>query len=178
MEFIRLITIKHTTMEQNETMVKMVLDRWFSLIQNFDATLTALTDEELQKEIAPGRNRGIYLLGHMIAVHDDMLRLFGWGDKQHPDLFKTFIESPDKAVAQLPSAKELRANWQEQVAFMTTKINGTPVAGWFEKHTAVTAEDFAKEPHRNKLNIMLTRCTHMAYHHGQLILLQAKNIND
>jgi hypothetical protein len=165
-------------MEQNEIMVKMILDRWYALIKNFDTTLNELTDEELQKEIAPGRNRGIYLLGHMVAVHDDMLRLLDWGNQQYPDLSKTFIDSPDKAVAQLPSVKELRANWAEQVKYMTQKINSTPVAGWFERHTAVTPEDFAKEPHRNKLNVMLTRCTHMSYHHGQLILLQAKKVND
>jgi len=165
-------------MEQNATMVKMLLDRWYALIKNFDTTFAELSDEDLQREIAPGRNRGIYLLGHMVAVHDDMLRLLDWGPKQYPELFKTFIELPDKAVAQLPSAKELRANWAEQVKYMTQKINSTPIGDWFEKHTAVSAEEFAKEPHRNKLNIMLTRCTHMAYHHGQLILLLAKKVND
>lgn len=165
-------------MEQNATMVKMILDRWYALIGNFDATLNDLSDEDLQREIAPGRNRGIYLLGHMVAVHDDMLRLLDWGPKQYPGLFKTFIESPDKAVAELPSAQELRANWSDQVKYMKQKIDGTAVNEWFGKHTAVTAEDFAKEPHRNKLNIMLTRSTHMAYHHGQLILLTARKVND
>lgn len=165
-------------MEQNQVMVKMLTDRWFALIKNFNNTFNALNDEDLQREIAPGRNRGIYLLGHMVAVHDDMLRLLDWGNRQYPELFKIFVESPDRAVADLPSAKELRANWAEQVTLMTEKINNTPVAGWFEKHTAVTAEDFAKEPYRNKLNILLTRCTHMAYHHGQLLLLEAKKIND
>lgn len=165
-------------MQQDQIMVKMMLDRWYALIKNFNTTFAELTDEELQKEIVPGRNRGIYLLGHMVAVHDDMLRLLGWGNKQYPDLYKIFVESPDKAIAQLPSANELRKNWADQVSYMTEKINSTPVAEWFEKHTAVSAEDFAKEPHRNKLNIMLTRCTHMAYHHGQLILLQAKKVND
>ncbi len=157
-------------MQQNEIMVKMVLDRWFSLIKGFTTVLSELSDEELQKEIVPGRNRGIWLLGHMVAEHDDMLRLLDWGPQQYPHLHKPFIESPDKTVADLPSTQELRANWTEQIAYMTPKINAMTVAGWFEKHTAVSAEDFVKEPHRNKLNIMLTRCTHMASHHGQLML--------
>lgn len=161
-------------MQQNEIMVKMVLDRWFSLIKGFTATINQLSDEELQKEIVPGRNRGIWLLGHMVAEHDDMLRLLDWGSKQYPHLHKPFIESPDKTVADLPSVQELRANWAEQVAYMTPTINSVPVDGWFEKHTAVSADDFAKEPHRNKLNVMLTRCTHMASHHGQLMLLVKK----
>lgn len=165
-------------MEQNQIMVKMVLDRWFSLVRNFDTTLNALTDEDLDREIAPGRNRGIYLLGHMVAVHDDMLRLLDWGKSMYPQLHEPFVHSPDKAIAQIPSAKELRACWAEQNSFLAPKINGLQTADWFEKHTAVSTEDFAKEPHRNKLNIMLTRCTHLAYHHGQIILLEAKKTND
>ncbi len=37
---------------------------------------------------------------------------------------------------------------------------------------AVTAEDFAREPHRNKLNIVLNRTGHVSYHLGQLVLLK------
>ena len=91
-------------MNTTEITLKMVFDRWYALIKNFDTTLNELTDEQLQKEIAPGKNRGIYLLGHMIAVHDDMLRLLDLGDKMHPELFEPFITSPDKTVSELPSS--------------------------------------------------------------------------
>ena len=37
---------------------------------------------------------------------------------------------------------------------------------------ATIEEDFIKEPHRNKLNIILTRTTHLSYHTGQLALLK------
>lgn len=43
---------------------------------------------------------------------------------------------------------------------------------WFEKHTAVSTEDFEREPHRNKLNIVVTRTSHLQYHLGQLQLLK------
>lgn len=165
-------------MKQNEAMVKMVLDRWFALVKDFDTTLNVLTDDDLNREIVSGKNRGIYLLGHMVAVHDDMLPLLDFGQKMYPQLQQPFLKSPDKAVAQLPTAKELRALWAEQVNYMTPKIKSLQAADWFEKHTAVSADDFAKEPHRNKLNIMLTRSTHLAYHQGQFILLEHKNTND
>jgi hypothetical protein len=45
---------------------------------------------------------------------------------------------------------------------------------WFERHTSVSEEDFLKEPHRNKLNVLLNRTNHQSYHFGQMILLQAK----
>lgn len=159
-------------MTTTDTIVKMIFDRWNGALKNWDETLDALSDEALQKEIAPGKNRGIYLLGHMVAVHDDMLRLLDMGEKQYPELFEPFIKSPDKATAEIPSAAELRSDWAKQCAVLKQKFDALKPADWFEKHTAVTAEEFAKEPHRNKLNIILTRTTHLTYHTGQLVLLK------
>jgi hypothetical protein len=150
----------------------MIFDRWNTLIKNCDALLDAIADEQLQKEIAPGKNRGIYLLGHLIAVHDDMLTLLNLGEKEHADLFELFVKSPDRAVSEIPSAKELKIIWKKQVALLATKFESLSADDWFEKHTAVAAEDFIKEPHRNKLNIIITRTTHLAYHVGQLTLLK------
>lgn len=159
-------------MNQTETTLKMMFDRWDALIKNFDTTLNELTDEQLQNEIAPRKNRGIYLLGHMIAVHDDMLRLLDLGEKMYPELFEPFIKSPDKTVSELPSAETLRAYWAKQNEVLKQKFDSVQPEEWFQKHTAVTAEDFAREPHRNKLNIIITRTSHLAYHHGQFVLLK------
>lgn len=159
-------------MNSNQVMVKMILDRWYAQIKNFDTTLTSITDEQLLKEIAPGKNRGIYLLGHLIAVHDDMLVLLGMGDKLYPELYEPFIKSPDKSISEIPSAKELRACWNKQNEILTQKFDSLQPDEWFQKHTSVSAEDFIKEPHRNKLNIIITRTSHLSYHLGQFILLQ------
>ncbi len=155
-----------------EIVIKMLFDRWNASIKNFDELLQTLSDETLQKEIAPGKNRGIYLLGHMIAVHDEMLILLDMGEKLYPALYEAFEVMPDKAVTQIPTAAELRKCWADQCAVLKQKFSEVPAEAWFEKHTKVSAEDFEKEPHRNKLNIILTRTTHLAYHTGQLILLK------
>jgi hypothetical protein len=159
-------------MTQTETIVKMIFDRWYASLNNCDALLLSLTDEALQKEVAPGKNRGIYLLGHLIAVHDDMLILLGMGEKLYPELFEPFIKSADKTISQLPSAADLRAFWANQCAIMKQKFEELQPEDWFDKHTAVSAEDFAKEPQRNKLNIIITRTSHLQYHLGQLTLLK------
>lgn len=159
-------------MNTTEITLKMVFDRWNALLKNFDNTLNELTDEQLQHEIAPGKNRGIYLLGHMIAVHDDMLVLLGLGEKMYPELTEPFIKSPDKAVTDLPAAATLRTYWAIQNEVLAEKFKSLQPADWFQKHTAVSAEDFEKEPHRNKLNIIITRTSHLAYHHGQFVLIK------
>jgi len=159
-------------MNSNQTLIKMVFDRWNASLDRFNTLLNSLTDEQLLKEIAPGKNRGIYLLGHLIAVHDDMVILLNMGDKLYPGLHKAFIESPDKSVTEIPAAKELRASWSNQCEVMKQLFEKLQPGQWFEKHTAVSAEDFIKEPHRNKLNIILTRTTHLNYHTGQFVLLK------
>jgi hypothetical protein len=159
-------------MNSNHIVIKMVFDRWNTLLKNCDALLNSISDEQLLKEIAPGKNRGIYLLGHLIAVHDDMIPLLNLGDKLHADLFETFVKLPDKSFEAIPAAQELRALWKNQMETLAPKLEGLSADEWFEKHNSVSAEDFIKEPHRNKLNIIITRTTHLAYHVGQLILLK------
>ncbi len=159
-------------MDANQIITKMLLDRWNSALASCDTLLNSLTDDQLQKEIAPNKNRGIYLLGHLIAVHDDMLILLDMGDKLYPDLAKIFVGTPDRSVAEIPSVQELRASWSKQCEVLKQKFTSLQPEEWFEKHTVVSAEDFIKEPHRNKLNILLTRTTHLTYHTGQLVLLK------
>jgi len=161
-------------MSTKQISVKMVLDRWYTSIKNCDELLDSLSDEQLQKEIASDKNRGIYVLGHLIAVHDQMLPLLNFGEKIYGELNSIFFDNPDKSVREIPSAKELRAIWKKQVEDMKQKFERLTTDNWFEKHTVVSAEDFVKEPHRNKLNIVLTRTTHLQYHIGQLILLKNK----
>ncbi|OJW84241.1 MAG: hypothetical protein BGO69_02675 [Bacteroidetes bacterium 46-16] len=155
-----------------ELFVKMVLDRWNGSITNWNKHLDALTDEQLQKEVAPGKNRGIYLLGHMIAVHDDMLILLDMGERLYPGLTEPFLKMADKEATELPTIPELRSYWQKQCEVLAEKFRALQPQDWFAKHTAVSAEDFAQELHRNKLNIIITRTSHLQYHTGQLVLLK------
>lgn len=159
-------------MTQTDIAVKMVLDRWNGSILNLNKLLHALTDEQLEKEVAPSKNRGIYLLGHLIAVHDDMVRLLDMGEKLFPELFEPFIKEADNVATPMPSVAELRIMWEKQNHFLLEKFENMNTEQWFEKHTAVTEEDFVKEPHRNKLNIIITRTSHLEYHLGQMVLLK------
>jgi hypothetical protein len=158
-------------MTSTDLFVKMILDRWNGSITNLNRNLNVLTDEQLQKEISPGKNRGTYLLGHLIAVHDDMLQLLDMGEKLYPELNEPFLKLADKNTMQVPSASELRMYWAKQCKLLQEKFEKLKPDQWFEKHTAVSEEDFAKEPHRNKLNIIITRTSHLQYHTGQLVLL-------
>lgn len=158
-------------MTSTDLIVKMVMDRWNGSIWSINKILNALTDEQLQKEIAPGKNRGTYVLGHLIAVHDDMLILLDMGEKLYPELFEPFIKNADKIATKVPTVIELRTMWERQNAYMKEKFEEMKTEDWFAKHTAVSEQDFIMEPHRNKLNIIITRTSHLQYHAGQIVLL-------
>jgi hypothetical protein len=38
------------------------------------------------------------------------------------------------------------------------------------RHNAVSEEDYAKDPTRNRLAVLLSRTNHMSYHLGQITL--------
>lgn len=158
-----------------ETLIKMVLEAWHTQIKQTDDLFNSLSDDQLIKEIAPGRNRGIYLLGHLTAVHDRMLPLLGLGDQRYPNLYKTFVESPDKAEGNIPSTEDLRNYWKEVNNVLSEQFSKLSFEEWFQKHNAVSEVDFAEEPHRNKLNVVINRTNHLAGHLGQLLLLKPKS---
>jgi hypothetical protein len=154
--------------------IKMVVDYWNQQNNRVTKLIETLSDDDLMKETAPGRNRGIYLFGHLIAVNDALLPLLGFGEKLYPELAKMFLDVPDKSVSSLPSVTQLKTQWKEINDRLDKQFSQMTPTDWFSKHTAVSAENFEKEPHRNKLNVIINRTNHTSYHHGQLVYLQKK----
>jgi hypothetical protein len=155
-----------------EIMVKMVLDAWHSKIKEANDILDVLTDEQLQKEVAPNRNRGIYLLGHLTATHDGIFPLLGFRERFYPALNEVYIDNPDKSKPLLNSASELRTYWKNINSTLAEHFSKMTPDEWFEKHNSVSKEDFVKQPHRNRLNTIINRTNHLAYHNGQLVFLK------
>jgi hypothetical protein len=150
--------------------VSGALKAWDAYIERADGRFSKLTAEQLGKEVAPGKNRLIYLWGHLIAVHDGMLPLLYFGQRLYPDYDAIFISSADKAVPDLPSVENLKQAWNEVNRRLSDGFAKLGVADWLQKHSAVSDEDFAKEPLRNRFAILLSRTNHLSSHLGQAAL--------
>jgi hypothetical protein len=151
--------------------VRLALNSWKQIIAQVDKTLASLSDEDLQREVAPGRNRLYYLLGHLTAVNDRLFPLLRLGDRLHAELDDEFIVKPDKAFPEdrvSPSA--LRAAWSEVNEKLIAAFEGLRPEEWLERHDSISPEDFAKEPLRNRLAVLLSRTNHTANHEGQMRL--------
>jgi hypothetical protein len=161
-----------TSTAQVSLVIKMTLTAWDAQNGHLNNLIGSLSDEQLSKEIAPGRNTGIYLLGHLIAVSDAMLPLLGFGDRLFPELENIFIKNPDKSGLDKPGLAELKENLAAVNAQLALHFQSATVDQWLSRHMSVSPEDFTKEPHRNKLNVVISRTNHMANHIGQMLLLK------
>ncbi len=155
----------------NEIIVKMVLDAWNSKIKEADSIFDNLTDEQLKNEVAPGRNTGIYLLGHLAVTHDLMLPILGFGQQIYPQLKAAYNDNAD-AKTYSETAGELRQYWKNINSILAENFAKLSAEEWFERHNSVSAEAFEKERHRNKLNIVISRTNHLSYHNGQVVFLK------
>jgi hypothetical protein len=155
-----------------ELFIKMVLDAWNQKVNQLNKMFGELSDEQLERPVAPGKNSGVYILGHLAAISNRMIPLLGLGNEINPHLYDTFVEKAEKEITDRPSVQQLRKDWQEINAALSKLFNEIKPDDWFKKHNSVSEADFAKEPHRNRLNVVINRTNHLDYHAGQVVLLK------
>jgi hypothetical protein len=73
-------------------------------------------------------------------------------------------------VPVLPSVDELKQAWNKVNRKLSAGFAKLGVADWLQKHSAVSDEDFAKEPLRSRFAILLSRTNHLSSHLGQAAL--------
>jgi hypothetical protein len=161
-----------------QQVVKQVINAWTAqnkIITNF---FNKYNDEAYLNEVAPGRNSAVYLLGHLTSTADGMLPLLGIGERQFPHLEALFSLNPDKFFNNIPNLTELKQNWENVNTTLITYFKEMSAQDWLDRHTKVSVEDFAADPLRNKLNVLISRTNHISYHSGQLTFLTQQELAD
>jgi hypothetical protein len=159
---------------QTQQIIAQVVNAWAAQNKRITAFFNKYDADTYLNEVAPERNRGVYLLGHLTATADGLLPLLGIGEKLYPRYEAMFLTNPDKFFDEIPSVEELKQHWETVNAKLAAAFNDMTPTDWLEKHTKVSAGDFALDPSRNKLNVLLSRTTHTGYHMGQLTFLTEK----
>ncbi len=154
-------------MDTDVSLIDVALRGWKTSIDRAGTLFGSFSEKELQEEIARGRNRRIYLWGHLTAVNDALIPLLGFGDRLHPELDSVFVSKPDRSVPDSISPAQLKGYWDEINARLSMEFAKLSPAEWALKHTSVSEEDFVREPQRNRFAILLGRTSHLAYHLGQ-----------
>ena len=159
-------------MSNEEIIIRNAIGAWKGNIDRATKFFVEIEGAKLLEPVVPGRSRVVYILGHLAATHDRMIELAGLGERVHPEFDEIFLASPDRA-RDLPEIETIRTWWETVNQRVLDGINRLTPEEWLAKHSAVSAEDFAKDPLRNRLSILLSRTNHISYHLGQVVL-QAK----
>jgi hypothetical protein len=159
-------------MTNEEMLTNAAVNSWKLVIGRLDQGIEPLSHEQLQRQVAPGKNRLQYLVGHLTAVHDRMFPMLGLGERLYPQFDDVYITNPDGAFADAVSGAELKKAWSEVNTKLTAAFEALTPAQWLEKHSAVSDEDFAKDPSRNRLAVLLSRTNHASFHAGQAVLVK------
>ncbi len=159
-------------MTTEQSLCAAALHAWKIAINRFDGAVVTLSDEQLQQQVAPGKNRLLYLVGHLTAVHDRLFPLLGLGERFHPELDEIYLTNPDRALPDSIPVSELKRAWSDVNSRLTAQFEKLSPSQWLEKHTAVSDEDFAEDSSRNRLAVLISRTNHAAFHTGQAALVK------
>ncbi|MFH7018647.1 DinB family protein [Flavobacterium sp. FlaQc-47] len=139
----------------------IIYQAWLLQNRKISDLVRKLDDEDLTKDVAFGRNSGLYLLGHLIASNDLLLPLFDFGEKLYPEYEKIFLCCPDKCAQNFPTVKELKSHWFALNEYLNLKF-----ASINEEQGIIESDKFC-----HQLKTMLTIINHQCYHLGQLAFL-------
>lgn len=158
-------------MNQLNISIQIAVSQWELHVSRATQLLNQLPDEALNRQVAPGKNTGKYIVGHLIAIHDTMVQILGIGESEHPELYEMYVKSPDGVVGPTKTVQELRNLWDVIHTRITKLIKTVPDEDWLARHNAITDDNFKANPLRNRLSVLLNRTNHFSYHLGQLRLL-------
>jgi len=153
-----------------EAVIALILNAWKTQSNAVADYFTKHPDEFYQQPVAPGRNKAIHLLGHLIANMDGLNPLLGFGDKLFPRLDAYLQPNTSWDHPDFPTLAELKGQWEHLTRQLDSHFSILTPIDWLSRHTKVSEADFALDPKRNKLNVLIGRITHISYHLGQLNL--------
>ncbi len=155
------------------TTLQICLLQWDAFNKRMQKVIDSIDDENFNQPIVANGNSPSWLLGHLADTDDKLLELFGIGKRLFPELSSIYHHERGTNQQGHLAKAELTSKWNLIVAELDTAFKKMTEADWLSRHMSVTEDDFKKEPHRNKLNVLLSRVTHKASHLGQ-IAMQAK----
>lgn len=156
--------------------VAAFIEQWSIMARWISNTISRLSDEDLARTIAPNRNHGIWILGHLVQSEDELAVYLGKGDYLFPEYEALFgMGSPLLPIAQYPTAVLLRQQWAQAVARNQTALAAFADAEWNEPHTRIGNDspldnDFFK----TKGRCLAIWILHQTLHLGQLNVLLTK----
>jgi hypothetical protein len=150
--------------------------------------IKSLSDDELKMEIIPGKNHGVWLLGHLIESEDDLSKFLGKAPMLFPHYEEIFGQgSKLKPADEYPPVSQLREEWAKVIEKNNNLILSVTDEEWNEPHcldSGLTANNDAGDTEsrqagpddffQTKGRCIMIWILHQMYHAGQLAMILSK----
>src|SRR5260370_38262308 len=104
------------------SLIDSALRNWQATVDRTGKFFGNLSPEQLLREVAPGKNRLIYLWGHLTAFNEALIPLLGFGPRIHPELDLIFESNPDLTVPIILLGWVLNLIWQQTCNLIWTRF--------------------------------------------------------
>ena len=136
-------------------------------------TMSGFADEDFYTELSPGKNHGVWILGHLIVSDDDFSLYMGKGGLLYPEYSEVFGQgSKIKPVEDYPSVKKLKGLWANVCKKNMAIYSSLKDSEFDEPHALV--EDPEKDFFKTKERVIYAWQLHQMYHTGQLGVLLSR----
>ena len=157
----------------NNSLSKLLAKQYMESAGWADWILRTLSDDDLKLEIAPGKNHGVWILGHLIASDDDFSVFMGKGDLLFPDYYEMFGQgSKLQPVENYPPIPLLREQWKTIIEKNRKIYSELQDQELNEPHGRM--ENPEKDFFKTKQRIIFYWQLHQMYHAGQLSIILSK----
>lgn len=157
-------------MNTNDFMAVQLLDMWWNKVCETTEVFETLGEQNAMWPVAHGKNRVIYLLGHLLVIHDGLYPTLEIGNRRHTAYDELFL-SPQHTANVYPPFPLLLDQWIDLNEDLHGKLKQLSVSDWLSKHHHISEENFKLQPGKNKFCAMLCTTTHLYHHAGQLALV-------
>lgn len=152
---------------------KLLLDQYKAMRGWVNMYLHELSDEELRSEIIPGKNHGVWILGHLVASDDTLSEYLGYGPQLFPE---TQVFTQSKQLIPVDKCKHpsiLRDEWKK-VCEKNETIYRQLTDSELDQPHALIQGNLEDDYFKTKQGVTINWTLHQVHHAGQLALLLAK----
>lgn len=147
--------------------------QFIMMIEWVNMYVNSLSDKDFEMELSPGKNHGVWILGHLVTSDDDFSFYMGKGDFMFPEYHDLFGQGCKLLpVENYPKVVVLKDNWNK--IFQKNKI----IYGNFKDN------EFDETPEnmnadmlnyfKTKGHVVMAWQLHQMYHGGQLGVLASR----
>lgn len=149
------------------------LEQYIMMAEWLNNIINILSDEEFRLEISPGKNHGVWILGHLISSDDDFSVYMGKGELLFPDYAGLFGQgSTLQPPENYPPVSELKKKWS--ILFEKNRKIYSELKDHELDEIPENADENFRSYFKTKGTVVMAWQLHQIYHGGQLSVIAAR----